>query len=77
MFFVMVLRSEVGILGYIFSISNEQSFIFSSILVLERDCVKLYEFGMLNVLGNVIVLFNAYVSLSKYSSLTTNLTYAF
>jgi hypothetical protein len=58
MFPILVLSLEVGTLVYIFSISNEHSFVFSSILVLESVCAKLYEFGTLNVLGSALVLFS-------------------
>jgi hypothetical protein len=52
------MSSEVGILVYIFLMSNEQSFVFISILAFIRYLVGLYEFWKLNMCDNVSVLFS-------------------
>lgn len=50
MFLIIFTSFEVGIFVYIFSMSNEQSFVFSSISAFKRDCAKLWEFWTLNEL---------------------------
>lgn len=57
-FLIIFCRSPTGMFMHIFSISNEQSCMCSSISIFASSCVNVLESLTLNKLGNATLLFN-------------------